>query len=78
MPDTAGVRDQAEANRRLQELLSSLRHYEGELELAELNGFDFIAESARREISKRYDMIQRHCRATGLVVPFEITQRAGT
>ena len=76
MPDNAGVHDQGEAQRRLQELLSTLRHYQGELELAELNGFEFIAESARREISKRHEMIQRHCRLTGLAVPFEIMQRA--
>jgi hypothetical protein len=69
------VHEQGEAQRRLQELLSSLRHYQGELELAELNGFEFVAETARREISKRHDMIERHCRSTGLAVPFEIAQR---
>lgn len=72
MPDSADVRDLAEAKRRLQELLSSLQHYQGELELAELNGFEFVAESARREILKRHDMIRRHCDVTGLPMPFEV------
>jgi len=70
------VKDQAEAERRLQELLSSLRHYQGELELAELNGFGFVAESARREVRKRCEMIQRHCRLTGLPIPPEAAQPA--
>jgi hypothetical protein len=76
LPDSADVRDQAEAQRRLQELLSSLRHYQGELELAELNGFEFVAESARREIRKRHEMIQRHCGATGLPMPPEVARRS--
>jgi hypothetical protein len=68
--------DLAEARRRLQELLSSLRHWQSELELAELNGFDFVAESAGREIRIRHEKVRRHCSATGLPVPRELRKRS--
>ena len=58
--------------RRLQDLLFSLRAYQGELEDATREGLDFIAERAREEIRKREAMIRRHCRATGLAVPAEV------
>ena len=69
---TRSMHDPTEAQRRLQELLATLRHWQGELELAELNGFEFMAESARREIRLRHEMVRRHCSANGLQVPREV------
>ena len=66
------MRDEPEVQRRLAKLLSTLRHYHGELELAELNGFDFVAQSARREIRNHQDVIRRICEAAGLPVPPEV------
>jgi len=68
------VRNRAEAQRRLNELLAILRNSKSELALAELNGFEFVAHSARREILKRNDMLRRHCAATGLPLPTEVPQ----
>jgi hypothetical protein len=61
-----------EAHRRLDELLSSLRRYLGELEEAKNEGLEFVAEACLREIRKRQDMIRRHCDATGLPLPPEV------
>ena len=60
------------AQRRLDELLSSLRRYLGELEDAKNEGLEFVAEACQREIRKRQDLIRRHCDATGLPLPPEV------
>ena len=69
-----GVRVDAVARQRLEELLAGLRHYQGELADAEREGLEFVAERAREEIRKREGMIRRHCDATGLALPREVTE----
>ena len=63
----------SEDERRLQGLLSSLRAFRGELEDATREGRRFVAERALEEIRKRVAMIRRHCDATGLAVPPEVS-----
>jgi hypothetical protein len=60
--------------RRLEELVSGLRHYQDELADAEREGLEFVAERAREEIRKRQNMIRRHCAATGLPVLREVLE----
>jgi len=55
-----------EAQRRLDVLLASLRRYLAELEDANNEGLEFVAEACQREIRKLQDLIRRHCDATGL------------
>ena len=64
--------DQRDAQERLQELLSALQRCRGDLELAELNGFEFVAASARREIHRQHELVRRHCTALGLPLPPEL------
>jgi len=65
-----------EAARRLDELLRTLHHCEGELADAEREGLALIAESYRREIEKRHDLIRRHCELTGLPSPHGVPKAA--
>jgi len=58
-----------EAHRHLNALLAMLDHYEHELAEAEREDLQFVAESCRREIRARQDLIRRHCDLTGLPVP---------
>ena len=64
----------AQARQQLEVLVSSLRHYQKELEDAEREGLTFVAESCRRELQQRHDVIRRHCSAIGLAVPHEVLQ----
>ena len=64
------------SQRRLEQLLASLRHYREELADAESEGLEFVAERAREEIRTREELIRQHCDAAGLPLPREVAGSA--
>ena len=67
--------DKSEARGQMERLLSNLRTFRSELETAERDGLEFVAERARHEIRKLHELIRRHCDWHNLARPAEVPEK---